>query len=232
MASSCALEFRNIAMSYGGHRVLDGVSLRVHPGECVALTGANGCGKSTLLRIAAGLIRPTSGTVAMADGCPMQYIPDAFPPLVLTGRQFLRAMVQVDCEADERLIRQFHMEAHLDSPISGYSKGMRGKIGALQALLARPKLLLMDEPVAGLDADSRDAFISAVKSHMEAGCAVLMACHEPELVSALATRVFHIEGGALVPGNWLAIRRDACLCPGCALFASGECPGRQVCPHA
>ena len=228
MPDNAVLELQGIEKRYGHRMILDKISLRILAGECVTLTGENGCGKSTLLRIAAGLTRPTRGGAAIHCPGSVQYVPDQFPPIALTGRQFLRSMARVDCDIDEELIRRFHMDAYLGNAISSYSKGMRSKIGVLQALLARPKLLLMDEPVAGQDADSREVFIHAVKALMKSGCAVFMACHEQDLANALSTGIYHIRGGQLVEGNWLnAPDDDACLCKDCGLFANGACGGKE-----
>jgi ABC-type multidrug transport system ATPase subunit len=132
--NSYALRLSRIAKSYGKTAVLLGVTLQVAPGECVALTGANGCGKSTLLRIAAGLTRPTGGTVEAVG--PIQYVPEAFPPIDLNLRRLLRALDGIDCSGAEDRAREFQLGAALNAPIRTYSKGMLSKVAAIQALSA------------------------------------------------------------------------------------------------
>lgn len=225
MNGTPCIELTDITKRFGGHAVLDGVSLKVYPGQCVTITGENGCGKSTLLRICAGVALPSGGSVKTGSGVEIQYVPDRFPLIPISGRTFLKYMKKAGAARETDLARRLNIERYLGSSISTYSKGMCGKIGVLQALDANLGLLLLDEPVSGQDADSRKVFISEIKSAMARGCGVIMACHEADLTDALSTRVLRIEGGKLVEcRRYVAC---GCLCGECALRASGECAGRS-----
>jgi ABC-2 type transport system ATP-binding protein len=227
MADFCRLELTDIEKSFAGHAVLCGVSLLLRGGECAAITGENGCGKSTLLRIAAGLLPPAKGTVSIDKSISIQYVPDSFPPIPITGVEFLGRLARVDVLRNIALVKALSMADYLSLPISAYSKGMRGKICALQALLASPELLILDEPISGQDAESRRAFITEVRRLMSAGCAVLMACHERELIDGLATSVYCLEDGKIFLTDGYKAKNNNCLCRNCPKYLSGECRGGE-----
>lgn len=220
------LTFAGVCKAYGSHVVLHDVSLTVAAGECVCLVGENGCGKSTLLRIAAGLTRADKGCVVRAKGRSLQYVPDQFPALSMTGTAFLRYLSRIDCDLQSEIIRRFRMEPYLCQSIQGYSKGMRGKLGVLQALLAHPDILLLDEPISGQDAEAREIFVECVRRLTRTGAAVVMACHERDLIDALSTRVLRIAAGTLVHASGGLCGANLCLCRECALFHRNECAGR------
>jgi ABC-2 type transport system ATP-binding protein len=228
------LQFEHVAKTYTKHSILKDVSFSIYPGECVALKGANGSGKSTLLRIAAGLTVPTAGNVTYAAGVQMQYVPDSFPGIGLSLKQYSRAMEQIDCDDTAALIQAYQLTGALNASIRSFSKGMLHMVSIIQVLGAPANLLLLDEPVSGLDADAHALFVSQVQKLMRKGAAVLLACHEQELTNALATRVFLLRGGVLEPQNSLCAETHACgycLCRQCTHLASGDCTGR-ISEHA
>ncbi|MCE5343209.1 MAG: ATP-binding cassette domain-containing protein [Eubacteriales bacterium] len=226
------LRLEHIAKAYDGHSVLINATLMLNAGECVAVTGINGCGKSTLLRIAVGLTRADTGFVTTTPGLRIQYVPDAFPRLPLKQRSFIRALEKIDCGDLSSLIREFSLADAQENSIRDFSKGMLGKIAALQALGAPADLLVLDEPLSGMDAAAHDTFLRHVRARMRDGCAVLLAYHGQDLADALAARVYIVHEGRLVPQTSCAkttgITSDDCLCPQCARFAHGDCAGRSV----
>ncbi|MHC5903558.1 ABC transporter ATP-binding protein [Streptomyces sp. S6] len=206
------LELREVAHSYGGSPVLDGVNLTVAPGQCVALTGSNGSGKSTLLRLAAGRERPTSGTV-LFDGAPMDgddpgvraavatvMDVDAFYP-DLTVREHLMLVALAHGlgttarDAVAEVLTAHHLADHADLVPSALSSGLRQQM-LLAAAFVRPHdLLIVDEPEQRLDAAARRELADRLARHKAQGVAILMATHNDHLVEAVADRVINPATG-------------------------------------
>ncbi|MFW5417288.1 ABC transporter ATP-binding protein [Nocardiopsis sp. CNT-189] len=168
----------------GGHRALDGVDLRID-GGMLGLLGANGAGKTTLMRILTGTVRPTSGRVVigghdLATGAGrtaakrmIGYLPQELTPYPdLTGREFLDYLALLKGVGDKRMRRaqidgllvQVGLEEEGGRRIAGYSGGMRRRIGIAQSLLGDPRLIIVDEPTAGLDPEERMRFRSLLAS--------------------------------------------------------------------
>ena len=138
--------------------VIEDADASLSPGDVIELTGANGAGKSTLLRLLAGLARPSSGTITDRPAV-VGFAPDRFPtgqPFTVAG--YLRHMSRVRGGARwEPWAERLGMGHLLGTPLADLSKGSAHKVGLAQALMAEPGLLIMDEPFAGLDADTRAA---------------------------------------------------------------------------
>jgi ABC-type multidrug transport system ATPase subunit len=224
---STVLTMERIAKRYGKHAVLRDVSLSLNAGECLAVMGPNGSGKSTLLRVAAGLTPPTAGFVR-ASVRP-EYVPDTFPRIDLRLSALLGALRRINGADAEPLAREMGLGDAMNEPIRNFSKGMLSKVAAVQALSAKTELLLLDEPVSGQDEPSRQVFCREVRARMKDGTAVLVACHDPAFVRALAGRALTLESGAL---TWRDCGEGACLCVRCALYGGGACPGREGVLHA
>lgn len=167
------LELQGIGHSYGGLTVLSDVDLAVGSGEVVALIGPSGCGKSTLLQIAGGLLRPTSGTVlqhgAPPRGClnPLTYVFQDFallPWRTVAGnvRLVLADHALDPAEREDRVrtaLRQTNMSDFADAYPKQLSGGMRQRVGIARALAVSPAVLLMDEPLSALDAQTRELLL-------------------------------------------------------------------------
>ena len=203
------LQVDALEVRYGGTPVLHGIGLALPPGEFVALLGPNAAGKSTLLHAIAGVVRATRGAVHV-DGIDVARDPRAArmhlglavaPPLLperLTGLECLRLFAAArglrDVPADTlALAESLHATAMLDRSVSHYSLGTRQKLGILLGLIGTPPLLLLDEPVNGLD----PLAARALKQHLrqrarEHGDTVLMATHALDVAE-----LFLQPGGAL-----------------------------------
>lgn len=149
----------------------------VPPGRSAAFVGHNGCGKSTLLRIIAGLTVPSDGRAVQAPGLLFHYIPEKFPPIPVTARQYLQNMGILDGmrrdEAGRRiesLGEDFFLSELLDVPMKSLSKGTLQKIGVIQALVTRPDVLLLDEPVSGQDKEPQKVLIEKTNELRGRGC--------------------------------------------------------------
>lgn len=210
-----ALEIAGLVHAYGPHRVLDNLDLRIAPGEFVALIGPNGSGKTTLLRCLAGILVPQQGRVAIAGialgedalGAKQRLgfavDPTLLPPL-LSGRQCLelfagaRGLGAVPA-ATLALAGELAFDTWLDREVQSYSLGTRQKLGILLGLIGEPPLIVLDEPMNGLDPLS--AF--ALKQHLvrltrDNGCAVLLATHALEVAERFISRCVLLLGGRLV----------------------------------
>lgn len=201
------LSLDSIVMERGRERVLDGVSLDLHAGEALGLVGPNGAGKSTLIGIIAGVIKPTSGT--RREHVPLSgaiaYVPQEvslYPEL--TGRQNLEFFAEAYGLSGKSkkarvdyLLRLAGLEAKANKRAETYSGGMKRRLNMAAGLVINPKLLLLDEPTVGADAESVRAMLSAVSRLRECGAAVVLISHIGEDVSSVCGRVLTLEGGRL-----------------------------------
>jgi ABC-2 type transport system ATP-binding protein len=218
MTSPPVVAIKDLTVTYrrGRVRALDAISTRL-PGGLVGLLGPNGAGKTTLLRILAGVLRPTIGTVTVDEldvTTPAQcraikavsgYLPQEFGLYPnLTGRQFLDYMAVLKNIGDQRARRQRITEV-LDlvalSDVSNrrlgtYSGGMKRRAGIAQAILNDPRLLIVDEPTAGLDPEERLRFRSLLAT-LSSDRTVLLSTHIVEDVVQTCPYVVVIKNGTL-----------------------------------
>jgi len=209
---SAALAARELSVDLGGRRVLEGVSFEVAEGELAALCGPNGGGKTTLLRAALGLVEVAGGTLEVLGARPgtraaaVGYLPQtkpassAFParvvdaivaarrgawPLVVSARERELARSVLARVSGERL---------LDSLLRGLSGGELQRVYLARALASDPKLLLLDEPTAGVDEQGRVEFLELLQGIAE-GCdlAAVLVTHSEDAVRRLASRVVYLD---------------------------------------
>ncbi|MCY4674301.1 MAG: ABC transporter ATP-binding protein [Bacteroidetes bacterium] len=214
MENRASLTVRGGGHKYGYRRIFSNVELTLLPGEVLAITGANGSGKSTLLRILAGVLQPTAGEAELIlDG---QCIPKELHPLNvgfvapyinvyedLTLRENLTFITRVrsmneQTEHIESIVAEVGLAARIDTQVSTYSTGMQQRVRLAAALLHRPRVLLLDEPMIGLDAKGRAVFEKAISRAQEAGHLVAIASNSQDKIHS-ANRSLCIEDYA--PGS-------------------------------
>jgi ABC-2 type transport system ATP-binding protein len=224
------LETTGLRREYGRLVALAGLDLSVAAGECVALIGANGSGKSTAVRAIAGLLEPTAGTVRVCGHDPhtepdaeraraaLALVPDA--PLLyddLTVREHLYLVMLAHGvyreDVDERvdaLLDHLGLGPREDFVPRELSRGMRQKTQLACALIRPAALLVLDEPVVGLDPPSQLLLAELLRERKEAGVAVLLTTHQMRFADGLADRAVMLEEGEVVDaGAWDDVRERA-----------------------
>ena len=200
------LSWRGVSKSFGPVRALDGVALAVGPGEILGLVGPNGAGKSPLLGVATGLFRPDSGEVVLAGGARIGFMPQEYalyPPLSAWENAMYVARSCGLRRTDARrevasALDAIGLAARAHARVKNLSGGMRRRLSLALALLGSPRGLILDEPMAGVDPESRIALTSFVARARERGTAVVYSTHHMEEVEALADRVAILHDGRLL----------------------------------
>lgn len=207
-----SLRFVQVSVGYRRglrrRRVLDRLDLEVRAGDVTAVLGPNGAGKTTLLRTAAGRLKPWSGRVERgpASSGRVVFVPaGAEPPRASTLARFLRygaflaGLGRDQAEAAIAAAAQdVALHEHLRCPLASFSRGMRRRATLAFALLERPSVLLLDEPWAALDPESRSLLRTVLRAEAERGTLVLASSHETDQVARIADRVLLLERGRVV----------------------------------
>ncbi|HEX8559502.1 MAG TPA: ABC transporter ATP-binding protein [Pyrinomonadaceae bacterium] len=206
------LVVESVTKRYGETLAVDGVSLRVAAGEVYALLGANGAGKSTLIRMMTGLSEPDSGGVTVC-GEEMRRRPLAAKRRVgylpeelyfyqrLTGREYLRLVAGLkgaDAGLAEAEAEFFELKAVEGKWVGGYSLGMRKKLGLAAAFLGSPRVLVLDEPLNGLDVEMMRKLRLRVEEERARGAAFVVSSHVMSFVERVADRAGVMSRGRVV----------------------------------
>ena len=225
--SPSALEIRGLTKSFD-RPALDGLDLTVRAGEFYGLLGPNGAGKTTTLRIVAGLLRPDAGAVSVfgidalndpvAAKRLIAWVPDE--PMIydkLTPLEYLEFVVGLwgldAAEAEGRargLLEWLGLAPHANERCQGFSKGMRQKVALAGALVHEPRLLILDEPLTGLDAGAARQVKDVLTERVSEGVTVIMTTHILEVAERMAERIGVIDKGRLIAeGTLEELRRQA-----------------------
>jgi ABC-type multidrug transport system ATPase subunit len=184
--------------------VLRDVTLTVPRGRVIEVNGANGAGKSTLLRLLAGIVPPVRGRVS---GRPARigYAPERFPAAQpFTARGYLAHMARirgVPVAGAEEWAERLGFAGLLDTRLPDLSKGSAHKTGLVQALLASPELLVLDEPFAGLDAETRTGLPSLLSELAQDGASVIVSDHQGDLRELPDIVRWHVSGHTVTTGD-------------------------------
>jgi len=210
------LELQGVVKRYGGFTAVAGLDLTVQRGEIFGFLGPNGAGKTTTIRMVAGVLQPSEGRIlvggadlsAEPDAAKSQvgYIPDRpFLYEKLTGGEFLRFVAglwgregdAVEGQAD-RLLELFHLTPWKDELIESYSHGMRQKLLISSALIHHPKLVVVDEPMVGLDPRSARVLKDLFRTYVDGGGTVFLSTHTLEVAEALCDRIAIMNQGRII----------------------------------
>ncbi|PGK35787.1 ABC transporter ATP-binding protein [Bacillus anthracis] len=191
------VELRGIQKKYGKSLILDNINLSILEGEALAIIGGNGTGKSTLLKIIAGFISPTAGTIQRKEHIQIGYVPEYFPEEIrFTLEDYLYHLGCIHGLSKTyvrnkipMLLESFHLLHARHSVVRNFSKGMKQKTGIMQALLTDVHLLILDEPLSGLDPNSQQELEHILLSLKQQGISILFTCHEKQLLENFADRI-------------------------------------------
>jgi ABC-2 type transport system ATP-binding protein len=220
-----ALSLRGLTKSFD-KKVVDALDLEIAAGELYALLGPNGAGKTTTLRMVTGLTRPDAGAIhifgidALAEPQAAKaltaWLPDE-PMLYekLSPAEYLAFVAGLwripPAEAApeaERLLKWLELWDQRDQRCEGFSRGMKQKVALAGALIHRPRLLVLDEPLTGLDATMARAVKDALRAAVDAGATVVITTHILEVAERMADRIGIIAGGRLLAEGTLAELRE------------------------
>ncbi|HSP13860.1 MAG TPA: ABC transporter ATP-binding protein [Thermoanaerobaculia bacterium] len=229
------IEIRDLTKKYGDFTAVDHLSLMVQPGEIFGFLGPNGAGKTTTIRILAGLSLPTSGEVRVngvdivQDGVSAKritgYVPDR-PYLYekLTGRELLQFVANLygrewaDCEPRAlELLRYFDLHEWADARIENLSHGMKQKLVIIAALVHNPRLLIIDEPMVGLDALAQRQVKVLFRRLADEGKTVFLTTHTLSIAEAVCDRIAILHRGKIIATGITSELKEAAGRPGSPL---------------
>jgi branched-chain amino acid transport system ATP-binding protein len=224
------LRAQRISVAFGQLRALDAVDFGVHPGEVVGLIGPNGAGKTTLVNVLSGYQRPTTGAVMLGNLNVTQWSPDrlARAGLVRTfqgARGFLGLSVRDNLMAAAmgggarrrearaivgELLAQFQFEARAENRAGALPFGLQKLLAVARAVAARPRFLVLDEPVAGMNEAESEQFVRVLSSiSSSSGCGVVVIEHDMSLIMRVCDRIQVLDHGVTISmGTPAEVRAD------------------------
>jgi zinc transport system ATP-binding protein len=214
-----AVRMSDVAVGYGARLVLEGVSLTVSAGETVAILGANGSGKSTLVRAALGLVPISSGAIELFGTSLRRFrrwervgyvpqrlgagsgVPATVGEVVSAGRLARRGFLRPASAPDRRAVGEaltaVGLADRVRDPVATLSGGQQQRVLIARALAGAPELLVLDEPTAGVDSASQEAFARALADFATGGGTVVLVAHELGPIRPLVTRAVVVQDGTI-----------------------------------
>lgn len=246
------IELKGLIKKYGQFTAVAGIDLVVPRGELFGFLGPNGAGKTTTMRMIAGILRPTSGSIRVAGidllADPMGakarlgFIPDR--PFIyekLTGMEFLRFVAGLygqDGDAVERrgreLLQVFDLDDWRDELVESYSHGMRQKLIISSAFVHRPEVIVVDEPMVGLDPRAAKTLKDLFREYTRRGHTIMMSTHTLEVAETMCDRIGIIQRGSIRACGTMSALREGWGAAGDGgleeifLRLTGEKPAREL----
>ena len=201
-------------------KILNELSLKVEPGTCFGLLGPNGAGKTTTLRVALGLAKPQSGTAKLFDKNPRDrharrgvgFMPEQpYFPRITTARELVEdharligmSKAEAEVKAEGALERVALRRDAWNEPLRSYSKGMIQRTGLAQAIVGDPKLLVLDEPMSGLDPTGRYQVREMLRELQVKGTTIVFSSHILGDVASICDRIAMLKGGKVIASGQL-----------------------------
>ncbi len=218
------VQIRNLTVYYGRTLALDNISTAVNEGEFVVVMGPNGAGKTTLLKVIMGLVKPTKGYIRVFNFNPIEegskvralvgYVPQRTSislniPLkvidvvllgVLVEKKPPRRITEDDLERAIRILKVVDMDKYWETPFHELSGGQQQRVLIARALIRDPKLLLLDEPLNGVDAKSQVEIISFLRKLTENGVSIIMVVHDVNMVVHIIDKIILLNKTIIAEG--------------------------------
>lgn len=207
---SNVVEINNLNKKLLGHMVLKNINLNIEEGKVYGIIGKNGSGKSLLIKTISGLVVPDNGTIKVLNkniikGNLPENIGVLFDNVGLlkdySALENLKILASINSKIKEDLIKELLDKIGLDSndkrPIKKYSLGMKQKVGIVQAFMENPKLVILDEPMNGLDEDSVNLVRNMILDYKEKGNTIIITSHNKEDIDILCDCVYKMDFGVL-----------------------------------
>lgn len=205
------IEIKNISKHFGKLVALSGVNLRLNPGECIALIGPNGCGKTTLIKCILGMVLPQEGSINI-NGKDIKndesyrrhigYMPQIgrYPDNMTIGQviSMVKGIRQDVCATDNDLFDHFEVKNLLNKKMCTLSGGTTQKVSATLAFMFKPKLLILDEPTAGLDPLAAEILKEKIIAAKKSGCLILITSHLLSELEDIVSEVVFMQEGKLI----------------------------------
>lgn len=204
------IEIENVSKVYSNKKVINNLSLTVDSGKVIAILGGNGTGKSTLLRLIACVEAPSSGKIIYSDkNCHIGYVPERFPKgLHFTPSEYLFYMGKINGIPKTELkkmirdyLQRFKLKEFDDRRISELSKGNIQKVGIIQAILKKPQLFILDEPLSGLDSNAQQELLIIIKELKQQGTTTIITYHESNVLEPIVDIHYILKDGVISKEN-------------------------------
>lgn len=207
------LKVNNVSKKIGSKTIIDEVSFDVPKGKIVGLLGPNGAGKTTLIRIIVGLMKMSNGEITIANYSLKEHYREAISEVgaIVENPEFYNYMSGMDNllqyarmsrkhvtpEEILAIIKQVHLEAHFNQKVKTYSLGMRQRLGVAQALIHQPSLLVLDEPMNGLDPMGMKEFREMLRDLKNKGISVILSSHQLSDIELVADELVIVQHGKI-----------------------------------
>nr|WP_223553034.1 ABC transporter ATP-binding protein [Lysinibacillus sphaericus] len=204
------MEIQNISKQYRGKQILENATFSICANQIIALVGKNGSGKSTLLKIIAELVDADSGSIVKhRQSLKIGYVPEVTPSHILfTPEEYLYHMGSIRGMTKKQLqqrindlLELFHLQDARNIRIDHFSKGMKQKVMIMQAMLEDTDLLILDEPLSGLDPKAQSDLEETLSILKDRGLSIVLTCHETKLLQHLVDTVLVIQNNKVIQSD-------------------------------
>lgn len=205
------IKINNVTKHFGKFRALNDITLQMNAGECIALIGPNGCGKTTLIKSILGMVLPEKGEILFDDKSirndneyrsKIGYMPQIgkYPENMSIGQviSMIQGIRKYEHEIDTELYQQFDVASILDKRMRTLSGGTMHKVSATLAFMFHPKVLILDEPTAGLDPIAAEILKNKIIDARDQGCLVLITSHLLSELEDLISQVIFMQEGSII----------------------------------
>ncbi|WP_427109805.1 ABC transporter ATP-binding protein [Lysinibacillus xylanilyticus] len=206
------MDIQNISKQYRGKEILENATFSICANQIIALVGKNGSGKSTLLKIIAELVDADSGSIVKhRQSLKIGYVPEVTPSHILfTPEEYLYHMGRIQGMTKKQLqqktndlLELFHLQEARNIRINNFSKGMKQKVMVMQAMLEDTDLLILDEPLSGLDPKAQSDLEETLSILKDRGLSIVLTCHETKLLQHLVDTVLVIQNNKVIQAESL-----------------------------